>query len=477
MSAALLGTLWMPSPGCSSTVDDPMGALRASDALPSSQQKALAQLQDDTSPEYLKLLRRVVTQPGYTPPVRERAFEQLAAKDPQGLRDALAIALPRMDMLEWRTRVCELIVEKQLVEMTPTLINALAVPMGGWIQKDEDRPEYKALQALHGETRVPDVIYQAMLDSNPVTQANLRARCWELLWKSGDRERLVALVQDDRVKSDDAFLSDLRASARDLGILPRNREEILWLRSLREPKRSDFWRDAMTATRRMPESVRRDLELRELPVAVAAMRIDPKLLEATPQELYPQLESKIRSEGRRTYSPSFEGYSGNFTESLYQMRDELKWGDFAGMLLACDMLEQPTVLAHLFDIADRDLMDRTTEYGGVIEVDEKGRFAIREFRPRVSGSDLRFEAPQEMFDLAYTSLFHFHNHAQAYDNVRYAGPHMGDFSYAESTRANCLVFTFIDRRTLNVDFYRYGRVVIDLGTTTRSGATTGSTGG
>lgn len=452
---------------CSTTVENPQSALASPESLPITQSRAMEQLKDDSSPEYLKTLRRVVTQPGYTPPIRETAFMQLKEKDPQGLRDALALSLPRMQMLEWRERVCQLIAEGGMVEMTPTLINAWAVPMAGWIRDDEERPEYKALVALHGPGKVPDVLYDAMLESNPVTQANLRARCWELLWKTGDRERLVALVQDDRIKPDDAFLADLRASAKDLGILPRNREEILWLRSLREPGRSDFWRDAMTATSRMAPEVRTALELRELPVAVAAAKVRPDLLSMTPASLYPMLESKIKSEGRVTYSPSFDGYAGKFTESLYMIRDELKWGDFASMLMACDLMEQESAALHIFDIADRDLHDRATEYGGVIDVDGKGRFVVREFRPRVQGSDTRFEAPQEMFDSAYTALFHFHNHAQSYDNVRYAGPHMGDFGYADNSRANCLVFAFIDKSTLNVDFYRYGKVAVDLGTMTR----------
>ena len=36
-------------------------------------------------------------------------------------------------------------------------------------------------------------------------------------------------------------------------------------------------------------------------------------------------------------------------------------------------------------------------------------------------------------------------------------------NYADSMRANCLVFTFVHKDTLNVDFYRYGRVIVDLG--------------
>ena len=118
----------------------------------------------------------------------------------------------------------------------------------------------------------------------------------------------------------------------------------------------------------------------------------------------------------------------------------------------------------------RDLEDRTTEYGGLLFVKRDGSPEIVECIPRVKGSDVRFEAPQAMFDQGYTGLFHFHLHAQSYENERYAGPHIGDFSYADSTRANCLVFTFLRRRELNVDYYRHGPVVVDLGSVTRPDA-------
>jgi hypothetical protein len=47
--------------------------------------------------------------------------------------------------------------------------------------------------------------------------------------------------------------------------------------------------------------------------------------------------------------------------------------------------------------------------------------------------------------------------------VEYAGPELGDMNYADNTRANCLVFTFVNEGVMNVDYYRHGRVVIDLG--------------
>ena len=68
-----------------------------------------------------------------------------------------------------------------------------------------------------------------------------------------------------------------------------------------------------------------------------------------------------------------------------------------------------------------------------------------------------------MLDAAYTSLFHFHLHVQRYRNADYAGPGFGDVNYADNTRANCLVFTFVSKDAMNVDYYRHGRVLVDLG--------------
>ena len=68
-----------------------------------------------------------------------------------------------------------------------------------------------------------------------------------------------------------------------------------------------------------------------------------------------------------------------------------------------------------------------------------------------------------MLDAGYTGLFHFHNHAQKHRNGMHAGPGGGDMAYADNTRANCLVLTFVDEQTLNVDYYRHDDVLVDLG--------------
>ena len=51
--------------------------------------------------------------------------------------------------------------------------------------------------------------------------------------------------------------------------------------------------------------------------------------------------------------------------------------------------------------------------------------------------------------------------------MRATGDKVPDMQTADRVRFNYLVFTFIDKDRLNVDYYQHGRVVVDLGTLKR----------
>ena len=449
-----------------------MRLLADTGALPSEQEDAMRTLDAAPSTEYRKQLQRIVFQPGFTQGVREMAFERLVsadAKTVQELKDGLAINLPKMQALAWRAWLCDRIAKEGWKDLTPTLVRAWSAPMPGWVEKDGERPERMALVALYGEDHLTDVLVELVANANPVTERNLRLRCWEMLQKQGQRERLVALLADATVKPDDTLLRDLRTCARELGVVPTTREEILWLQALLTTANAGFWAEAKAAVARLPEGTRATLEIRELPTAVACARHKPELLQVGDAELYARVEARRKAKGSRMATASLEGYGGDFTETLYSQRDKLRWGDLAAMTLAMDLLDDPALRKAVFDLGDRDVQDRSTEFGGVVTVGRDGRPELLEFAPRKTGNDTRFEASQAMFDQGYTALFHFHMHAQGYDNERYAGPHIGDFTYADSTRANCLVFTFLRKREMNVDFYRHGPTVVDLGSIMRPG--------
>ena len=426
--------------------------------------------QGEQAKAYEKQLKRMMFQAGYTQGVREEAFARLQARDLAGLKETLALNLPKLDALAWRQWLCERIAAEHWADLTNTLVRAWALQFPGWVDRPEDRPERKALIALHGEDRLTEVLVDLLVNSDPLKDRNLRLRCWELIQREGHRDRLVALLASDQERPADPLLRDLRRCARELGIVPTTREEILWLQALLTTANAAFWEEAKAAIARLPPETREALEIRELPIAVAAARRRPELLQASVPELYARVEARRGANGSRIAMASLEGYMTDHQETLYSQRGKLGWGDLAAMTLAMDLLEDASVRKRLFELADRDLEDRTTEYGGLLFVKRDGTPELAECIPKVKGSDVRFEAPQAMFDQGYTGLFHFHLHAQAYDNERYAGPHVGDFTYADSTRANCLVFTFLRRRELNVDYYRHGPVVIDLGSVPRPDA-------
>ena len=234
------------------------------------------------------------------------------------------------------------------------------------------------------------------------------------------------------------------------------------MRRLREPARRGFWEEAKAAVRRLPPERAAALELRDVPVVVSAARHDVDLLARSNAELYTRLDGAIRDGRHYSHGSNLEGFNRS-RGRLYDWRAELTWGDLAAMLIAVRALRVPEVVDHLFDYAARDRLDESTEYGGVIALDAEGRFEILEFPPRIRDHDQKFIASQAMLDTAYTSIFHFHFHVQRTRNEDFAGPGFGDVNYADNTRANCLVFTSVGRGRLNVDFYRHGRVVVDLG--------------
>jgi hypothetical protein len=456
--------------GCSGPgqLSDPMTTLGKPRLSPGTHIDAMSRLDGaHPSPAYLKQLKNIVISNTYLMPTRKAAFARLSKYDPKLLETALSNTLMHLAPTEYRVWVIEQIGLANQRGLTKAIIRSWAIPLDFW-ERDKTRPEPAVLAMMYGEGQVALILMSTMLDADPVIESNLRSRCWELLVAHGNTDSLLVLIRDDELVGKDGLLLDMRAAIDDLHVIPRNREEILWIRSLRTPAHAAYWKKVSAALVQLDDERRKNLEPRDLAVAVAAAEHRPELLRASNQELYDMLASELRGSGRR-YTADFSGWTVEVSEDLQDDKGKLTWGDLAAMLLAREALKTEEVRAHIFDFADRDLLDTTTEYGGIIRLDEGGRFEIVEHTPRAKVADDRYLASQALFDEGYTALFHFHNHAQKYRNFRYAGPHLGDIDYANETGANGLVFTFVDAETMNVDFYRHGAIIVDLRTIKRPG--------
>ena len=451
---------------CAGSGGDPMKTLKSTNKSAATHLDAMARL-DGPAPSdaYLAMLEDIMLSNQYLLSVRKAAFGRLARTAPETLDDVLSMTLNRLQPTDFRAWVVEQVGLLGRTALIKPVIRSWATPLP-MIDAPGDRPEILALERLTGGSKVSVALIDTMLASSAITEANLRARCWELLVIHGDTAQLELLVADDDLIGKDSMMLDMRASIQELGVVPGTREEILWIRELRKPRYDQYWNNVSAALAELSEERREDLKPRHLAVAVAAHRHRPELLSMSDQQLDQLLQQEIDDNGRR-YKADFSGWNIKVSERLNDVRDKLVWGDQAAMLLAREALRSEAFVAHVFDYADRDMIDRTTEFGGIVELDPEGRFELLEYQPRARVADDRYLASSKLFKDGYTALFHFHNHAQKYRNERYAGPHLGDFEYADETGVNGLVFTFIDEETLNVDFYREGSVVVDLGTITR----------
>jgi hypothetical protein len=446
--------------GNNSTVDNPLPALQDVEQSPRVHYVAMELLdQQGPTDAYVKTLQRMMWEPRYLPEVREAALERLEAIDQDQLKRTIRQYLPRITARAWHNRLCEIIVERGWIDLAPALISSWAVPRK---YEEQQRPEYLALLELYGTDEVVDVVFATFVESNKVSQQGLRMRCWQLLHRLGERGRLIELLNQEELAQDDPMLNDLRAGAVDLGIVPVVREEILWLRKIKTPQHADFWSDCVAAIESVPDDRRAELELRDIPIVVAAWRHRPELLVASTAQLYAILQEQLADAKHYPRSTGYEG-SGRLRESLENQQDILRWGDLAAMVIAMEAMQVPEVVGHLLHYAERDRLDESTEYGGVIGLDEQGRFEVLEFPPRIRQHDRKFVASQEMFNASYTALFHFHYHVQELRNLENAGPGIGDHKYAQNTRANNLVLTYVKKGVLNIDYYRHGSLVVDLG--------------
>lgn len=243
--------------GCAATpAGDPLKSLSRTDLVPARQLAAMEILDaNPTNPEYLKALRKILVQTGFVRELRDEAWNRLMKYDLAGLKTSLELNLPKMQMYEWRTEVCKRIGNLDWKDMTPTLVRAWAVILPILGMNLMERPEYLALVKLYGKDRVPEVLFDLLLKSDPVKEANLRSRSWELLLATGERDRILALLADEKIATTDSFILDMRRSASDLQIVPRNREEILWMRALRSPAKRKFWDAARSAAAQLPADV------------------------------------------------------------------------------------------------------------------------------------------------------------------------------------------------------------------------------
>ncbi len=351
-------------------------------------------------------------------------------------------------------------------EITPALVRSYARPVPQ--PADPDRPERRALEALHPGVSVEETVFRVFVEASAASDeasAKVRRDAWELLARldaDGSRRRDLLAAASEEPHADDA-LQALRAAATDLRCIPVTGSEFEWLLQLRE--QTAWWAETSAAVRTLSDEQVRGLCLRHLEPIRWAAAARPQWLAADRQTLLDELASRLK--GRRLHERDAEAGSsfGNRRERLRENADRLVWGDVLTILVIDEALHDPRVIAAFMTQVVEDRRDTSTEHGGILEWAAASGFRAVHYPPRATQriNDRTFIASDDMFRASALALAHYHFHVQDVRNGAYAGPGPGDVEYADKHNRNCIVITSIDERILNADYYQRGGAVIDLG--------------
>lgn len=377
-------------------------------------------------------------------------------------------------------------------ELTPALVRSAArdlVPIA-----DADRPERRALEALHPGAGLEQVVFDVFLDptGGPAGEAagslrladRTRSAAWELLGEldpTGERRAgMLRSVTPARIAGPQEAetrrtLESLDTCYRELACLPNTAMELEWLLRLRgatdkETAKTNaaWWGEAARAVARLGPAQREGLALRHAEAVRWASIHRPAWVTMTRGELLSTLDERLAGRSRHMRTAEMGPQRPAAKERVRDWDSSLAWGDVLAILVIDEAVHQAAFVSRLWQQVDVDRDDQTTEYGGVIEATTSPNadsFRLVLFRPRARDrtDDNRFVASDDLINYADRAVGVFHQHVQKARNARFAGPSDGDLEYAHLSGRSCVVFTSIGSDRLDADYYQPNGAVIDLG--------------
>jgi hypothetical protein len=386
-------------------------------------------------------------------------------------RKMLALLLPTESASrEWEMidTIGDRAADRGWTDLAPALVVSWSRPVGS--PTDDKRPERIAIERLFPDRTAEQVVFDVFsaTGENALDERNQLA-AWGLLRRI-DRGRTTELLRtlDPNAPGASPLVKSIARSARELGAVPDTADQLRWLDRLAAPDHAALWSAAASAIASLTEDQRAGLELRHAsPIAYTAAYAPDRLRLSTDQALDAVAQ---RLKGRTIYRRAKAGTS-RYDETLRTARAQLVWGDAISILIAIDALENPSLVAGLFEQADADRADTSTEHGGAFDFNREGTITARTYdaRPNERLGDRQFVASHDLIDASDESLFHYHFHAASAKNSDYAGPSDADIKYASEHGRSCLVITSLSADKMDVDWYRGNGAAIDLGAITRPG--------
>ena len=461
--AAMIG--WLP--GCATgPVDDPLAVMVDRSRDPSQRIAAVQQLgaiNTTHNPKQVTVtLHNLLWSDGEPTELRLLAMDLLIEDDADAFWSVALNRIREVDNWEVLNSLIDRMIEQGDPAFTVTLIRSYV--RESQVVSDANRSEYKAIAALNPGKTVEQAIWEVIDSDDDNIDLTLRVDAWTLYNRlAGEDQARQQLMHSG---STHPLILNLQDAAW-LDHIPANREGVLWLLELRSSQHMDFWQAARQRAQQLNAEQQDGLSLRHLPV----------LMEASDEQLTTQRYQMLERINERVPDQSYQltqfkqpplhllGATPlmfkNATQQINYL-GKLSWADMLALEFILDALEDKAFVQEVFRQADADMADTETEHGGVM-IYRDGKLHPIIFPPDLKIHDRKFYSSDALIQRMYTSFFHYHYHVQEYRNTQYAIPGDGDMAFAQRVGPSALVFTFINRNTIDVDYYQPDGLIVDLG--------------
>jgi len=439
-------------------------------------------------------MKNIVWSSRYPLGVRQRATELLLSDkddaDNADTRKSLSLRLPTEASPDMIGFICQLAGERGWTEFSQPAVRSWARRIMGF--GDDVRPERVLVEKLSGKPATAAVFelfatpVQTAAKTNPAKidlAEKARRAAWEVLTRLDPtgKERTALLATLSPAAAADPLIGDIRASAADLGCVPVTDSELQQLSAMRRfddksdgDARRQWWAEATAAVAGLKPEQRVGLRLRHIEPIRWSTGNRIQWMAADRVGLLALIADRLSKRTPYTRSGPSATAIISSDESLSTNGPNLLWGDCLTILTIDDALSTPGIGAALWEQAERDIKDTSTEYGGLLESSGGGHsqaFIVTLYPPRPTqrAGDQRFIASDDMMRAGTWALAHYHFHAQRSNNAEYAGPGPGDEEFATEHGKNCLVFTPVKEGALDVDYFISGGIKLDLGVLNRNG--------
>jgi hypothetical protein len=390
--------------------------------------------------------------------IRAAAVDRLLQAQPQRFWQQVDTNYRRVDDWPMITLLCERASEQGEQAFVATAIKSWARPSVTY--SDTDRPERAALMALVKTNDAQAYLAEVCRGSvqAPLGDRDVRVAAWSVYCRVVSDAQARALITQR--KADDPLLGQLAIIEPTVERLPADDEALHRLDTLVARSSADTWQERAAYRQRVTDDPVTNLAARHLP---AIDRGGDRLL-MDRASLLEALRTRLAGADHRFRGEDADGaYAEPRPELLEDHADRLSHADLLVLHQISDALQLPELIEVLHAQATADYEDRTSELGGVLTWDDHHRVVAEAYPPALRRHDRMYIASDACVLAMHTGLAHYHFHAQEYDTSVWAGPGRGDLDFADRMHANCVVFTFVDQATLNVDVYFPGDVIVDLG--------------